>query len=125
MRRDPGWMLAAFLIAGKQAISICQPSRNRHRPTNVRYLGVKRTLVAPMTQLRRNQAARCQSITRAIHAYCSGSRRSAYGNQPRLRSAIDTSAASALSGTVKPALRRPFGVSTITRRRRRGIKLTT
>jgi hypothetical protein len=70
------------------------------------------------------QAARCQSITRAIHACCSGSRRRAYGDQPRLRSAIDTSAASALSGTVKPALRRPFGVSTNTRRRRCGIRLT-
>ena len=64
-----------------------------------------------------SQAARCQSITRAIHACCSGSRRSANGDQPRLRSAIDTSAASALSGTVKPALRRPLGVSTNTRRR--------
>jgi len=70
------------------------------------------------------QAARCQSITRAIHACCSGSSRRAYGDQPRLRSAIDTSAASALSGTVKPALRRPFGVSTNTRRRRCGIRLT-
>ena len=70
------------------------------------------------------QAARRQSITRAIHACRSGSRRSAYGDQPRLRSAIDTYAASALSGTMKPALRRPFGVSTITRRRRCGIKLT-
>jgi hypothetical protein len=34
------------------------------------------------------------------------------------------SAASAFSGTVKPALRRPLGVSTNTRRRRCGIKLT-
>ena len=59
-----------------------------------------------------NQAARWEVITRAIHASCSGSRRSAYGVQPRLRSATDTSAASALSGTVKPALRRPLGVST-------------
>src|SRR5512143_4058006 len=72
-----------------------------------------------------NQAARCQSITRAIHACCSGSRCSAYGDQPRVRSAIDTSAASALSGTVKPALRRPLGVSTNTRRRRCDITLTT
>ena len=72
---------------------------------------------------RENQAARRQSITRAIHACCSGSRRSAYGDQPRLRSAIDTSAATALSGTLKPALRRPLGVSTKTRRRR-DIRLT-
>jgi len=43
--------------------------------------------------------------------------------QPRLRSAIDTSAATALSGTLKPALRRPLGVSTNTRRRR-DIRLT-
>src|SRR4029450_6785125 len=55
---------------------------------------------------------------------CSGSRRSAYGDQPRLRSAIDTSAAWALSGTVKPALRRPLGVPTNTRRRRCDIGLT-
>src|SRR5262245_24564636 len=74
-------------------------------------------------QQRENQAARRQSITRAIHACCSGSRRSAYGDQPRLRSAIDTSAATALSGTLKPALRRPLGVSTNTRRRR-DIRLT-
>ena len=72
----------------------------------------------------KSQAARRQSITRAIHACCSGSRRRAYGDQLRRRSAIDTSAASALSGTVKPALWRPFGVSTKTRRRRCGIELT-
>jgi hypothetical protein len=77
-----------------------------------------------VVQQRENQAARCQSITRAIHACCSVSRRSAYGDQPRLRSAIDTSAATALSGTVKPALRRPLGVSTNTRRRRCDIRLT-
>ncbi len=38
--------------------------------------------------------------------------------------AIDTSAASALSGTVKPALRRHLGVSTNARRRRCDIRLT-
>jgi len=81
------------------------------------------TGVGSALQQRENQAARRQSITRAIHACCSGSRRSAYGDQPRLRSAIDTSAATALSGTLKPALRRPLGVSTKTRRRR-DIRLT-
>ena len=44
-----------------------------------------------------------------------------HGVQPRSRSRIETSAASALSGTVKPAVRRPFGVSTKTWRRRCGI----
>jgi|RhiMetdeSRZDD1v2_1073273.scaffolds.fasta_scaffold1817492_2 hypothetical protein len=34
---------------------------------------------------------------------------------PVLRSAVNTSAAAALSGTVKPALSRPLGVSTNTR----------
>ncbi len=68
-----------------------------------------------------NQAARCQSITTAIQACCSSSRRSRYGAQPRIRSSIDTSAASSVSGTVKPALTRPFDVSTNTRRRRRCI----
>jgi len=81
------------------------------------------TGVGSALQQRENQAARRQSITRAIHACCSGSRRSAYGDQPRLRSAIDTSAATAFSGTLKPALRRPLGVSTKTRRRR-DIRLT-
>src|SRR6185369_5027546 len=81
------------------------------------------TGVGSALQQRENQAARRQFITRAIHACCSGSRRSAYGDQPRLRSAIDTSAATALSETLKPALRRPLGVSTKTRRRR-DIRLT-
>ena len=75
-------------------------------------------------RFRANQAARWEVITRAIHAPCSGLRRSAYGVQPRLRSAIDTAAALALSGTVKPALRRPLGVSTSTRRRRSDIRIT-
>ena len=44
-------------------------------------------------------------MTTAIQACCSESRRSRYGAQPRSRSLIDTSAASAVSGTVKPALR--------------------
>ena len=66
------------------------------------------TGVGSALQQRENQAARRQSITRAIHACCSESRRSAYGDQPLLRSAIDTSAATALSGTLKPALRRPL-----------------
>src|SRR6478735_6418640 len=102
MYRDPAWMLAAFLIGGKQEfVSAKQP----------RAWG-------SALQQRENQAARRQSITRAIHAFCSGSRRSAHGDQPRLRSAIDTSAATAFSGTLKPALRRPLGVSTKTRRRR-------
>src|SRR5262245_58804057 len=53
------------------------------------------------------QAAFFQSMTMAIHACCSASSRSRYGDQPRRRSAIDTSAASAFSGTVKPALTAP------------------
>ena len=63
-------------------------------------------------------------MTTAIQACCSESRRSRYGAQPRSRSLIDTSAASAVSGTVKPALRHPLGVSTNTRRRRCDIKPT-
>src|SRR6516162_3434502 len=47
------------------------------------------TGVGSALQQRENQAARRQSITRAIHACCSESRRSAYGDQPRLRSAIE------------------------------------
>ena len=61
----------------------------------------------------KSQAARFQSITTATQACCSGSRRSRYGAQPRLRSAIDTSAASASAGTVKLALMRPFGADSI------------
>ena len=61
-------------------------------------------------------------MTTAIQACCSESRRSRYGAQPRSRSLIDTSAASAVSGTVKPASRNPLGVSTSTRRRRCDIK---
>ena len=53
---------------------------------------------------RENQAARRQSITRAIHACCSTSRRSANGDQPWLRSAINTSAATPLSGTGRASL---------------------
>src|SRR5262249_48138279 len=90
MYRDPSWMLAAFLTGGKQVICV------REIATNV---GV---VVGSSTA---RKSRRRQSITRAIHACCSGSRRSAYGDQLRLRSAIDTSAATALSGTVKPALR--------------------
>jgi hypothetical protein len=41
------------------------------------------------------QAARCQSITVATQAFCSGSRRRRYGIQARWRSSIDTSAGSA------------------------------
>jgi hypothetical protein len=65
-----------------------------------------------------DHAAVFQSMTMATQACCSASRRSRYGDHPRRRSAIDTSAASAASGTVKPALMRPFEVSTNTRRRR-------
>jgi hypothetical protein len=42
------------------------------------------------------------------------------GDQPRRRSAIDTSAASAAWGTVKPALTRPLEVSTSLSRRQLG-----
>jgi hypothetical protein len=78
---------------------------------------------APVTKIgcsaNEPQAARCQSITLATQAFRSGSRRRRYGVQPRWRNSIDTSAASAVSGTLKPALMRPFGVSTNTRHRRR------
>ena len=83
-----------------------------------------RLLTGRVVRQRENQAARRQSITRAIHACCSGSGRSANGDHPRLRSAINTSAAAALSGMVKPALSRPLGVSTNTRRRPCDIRLT-
>jgi hypothetical protein len=70
-------------------------------------------------------AACFQSMTTAIQAFCSRSKQSRYGAQPRSRSFRDTSAASAVSETVNPALTRPFEDSTNTWRRRCGIAQTS
>ena len=94
-----------FLLNPDNSIP-ANPAEFAHR-SRACWLASWRSHAAATVSIMVGLAARCQSITTAIHACCSESRHSRYGAQPRSRSFIDTSAASASAGTVKPALRRP------------------
>jgi len=84
MYRDPTWMLAAFLTGGKQVICV------REIATNV---GV---VVGSST---------ARKSSRALPVHHQGDPRVLLRIEAQRVRRPDTSAASALSGTVKPALR--------------------
>src|SRR5581483_2734781 len=103
--------MISMTFAGSDHTSIFIGNQSKHPPK------IQRALIGRPALFRGCHAACFQSMTIAIQAFCFRSRQSRYGAQPRSRSFRDTSAASAVAETVKPALIRPLEDSTNTRRR--------